>query len=173
MTPRLETPRLILREFRLDDFPAHAAIWAHPRTTRDFNGYAYDEETCWLRFQRNWGQWALYGYGYWGVEEKHSGAYIGALGFFNAKRALDVPYRDLPEAGWVIAPDRHGLGLASEALAAAFAWGDANIQAAQTWAMINPSNDISQRIAAKFGYTRAMDSEYKGKPVWTYLRSRA
>ena len=173
MIPRLETPRLILREYRMDDFPAHAAIWAHPRTTRHFGAYVYDEENCWLRFQRNWGQWALFGYGYWGIEEKAGGRYIGAVGLFNAKRDIDVPFCDLPEAGWVLSPDHHGQGLISEALTAVFAWADANIEAEQSWAMINPENDISQRVAAKFGYTRAMDATYKSKPVWTYLRSRA
>jgi RimJ/RimL family protein N-acetyltransferase len=171
--PVLETPRLILREYRLDDFPAHAAIWAHPRTTRDFGGYVYDEENCWLRFQRNWGQWALFGYGYWGLEEKAGGRYIGAVGLFNARRDIDVPFRDLPEAGWVLSPDRHGQGLITEALGGAFAWADANIPAPQSWAMINPLNEISQKVAARFGFIRAQDSIYKDKPVSTWLRSRA
>ena len=172
MIPRLETPRLILRGYTLEDFPAHAALWADPRTTAFFGGYAFDEENCWLRFQRNWGQWSLYGYGYWGIAEKASGRYIGNAGLFNARRDVDVPYRDLPEAGWALAPDYHGRGLITEALTAMFAWADANIEAPQSWAMINPQNDISQKVAAKFGYTRAMDSHYRDKPVTTWLRSR-
>src|SRR5437868_13514085 len=133
MIPVLETERLILRECRLGDFSAHAAIWAHPRTTQDFDGYGFDEELCWLRFQRTIGQWRMFGYGLWGVEEKDSGRYIGGLGFFNARRAIDVPHRDMPEAAWVIAPDRHGLGLATEGLVAAFAWADAHIAATEPW----------------------------------------
>ncbi len=170
--PLLETGRLILRQYRLSDFAAHAAIWAHPRTTRDFDGYSHDEEMCWLRFQRNFGQWALAGHGWWALEEKDSGSYIGSVGFFEARRALDVPYRDLPEAGWVIAPDRHGQGLVSEALTAAFAWGDAQLEAPQTWCMIAPQNIISQKVAQRFGYRRAQDCRYKEKSVFTYLRPR-
>lgn len=172
MTPRLETARLILRGFTLDDFPAHAALWADPRTTAFFGGYAYDEETCWLRFMRNWGQWAMYGYGYWGIEDKASGRYIGNAGLFNAKRGVDLPYRDLPEAGWVLHPDYHSQGLMPEALTAIFAWADAHIDAPQSWAMINPGNLASQKIAARFGYVRAQDATYKDKPVWTFLRQR-
>jgi len=96
MIPVLETRRLRLREYRLQDFPAHAAIWADPRTTRDFGGYTYEEEMCWLRFMRNWGQWAMFGYGLWGLEHKESGRCIGAIGFIQARRAIDIPYRDLP-----------------------------------------------------------------------------
>jgi RimJ/RimL family protein N-acetyltransferase len=172
MIPALETERLRLRDYRLSDFPAHAAIWAHPRTTRDFEGYGYDEEMCWLRFQRSIGQWHFFGYGMWAVEDKQSRRYVGAVGFMQARRAIDVPYRDAPEAGWVIAPDRHGQGLAREALAAAFAWADDHIEAQETWCMINPPNEISRKVAARFGFRRAQNSFYKGKPMQTYLRAR-
>ena len=172
MTPRLETQRLVLREYAKTDFPQHAAIWADPRTTKHFGAFIYDEETTWLRFQRNWGQWAMFGYGFWGVEDKATARYIGAIGFFNARRAMDIPYRDAPEAGWVIHPDFHGRGLASEALKTAIAWADAHISAPQTWCMINPANLISQKVAAGLGYARAQDSAYKGEPILTYTRPR-
>ena len=170
--PVLQTERLVLRQYRLEDFPFHAAIWADPRTTRHFAGYAYDEEMCWLRFMRNWGQWALFGYGLWALEEKATGLYLGAVGFMQARRAIDVPYRGAPEAAWVIAPDRHGQGLAREALTAAFAWADTHIEAPQTWCMINPPNEISKKVAGRFGFRRGQDSQYKGKPMETYVRAR-
>src|SRR5476649_1192590 len=136
--PVLETPRLTLREYRLGDFPAHAAIWAHPRTTRDFGlGYVFEEEMCWLRFMRNWGQWDMFGYGLWALEHKQSGRYAGAVGFLQARRAITVPYRDAPEGAWLVAPDLHGQGLACEALTAAFGWADAHVEAPQSWCMIN------------------------------------
>ena len=174
MIPVLETDRLILREYRLEDFPAHAAIWADPRTTRYFRDTfkTFDEELCWLRFLRSYGQWRLFGYGSWGLEEKVSGRYIGSVGFANAKRAIDIPYRDAPEAGWVIAPDLHGNGLATEAVRAAIAWADANIVASETWCMIEPRHAASQKIAQRFGYRRATDAHYKGDEVLTYLRPR-
>ena len=172
MIPVLETERLILRAPALEDFPIHDAIWADPRTTHQFGSYTYDEELVWLRFLRHFGQWALLGYGSWSVEDRQSGRYIGMLGFFNARRAIDIPYRDLPEAGWVIAPDRHGRGFAGEGLEAAFAWADTHIAAPETWCMINPGNEISRKVAARFGYRPAQQSQYKGKPVLTYLRPR-
>lgn len=174
MIPILETERLILRQYRLEDFPFHAAIWAHPRTTRDFRDIptAFDEELCWLRFQRNFGQWQLFGYGFWGLEEKIGGRYIGSVGFFHAKRAMNIPYRDQPEAGWVIAPDLHGRGLATEAMRAAMAWADANITAPRTWCMIGPKNIASQRIAERFGYRHVANAQYKDEEVLTFLRPR-
>ena len=170
--PVLETERLILRAPRLADFPDHAAMWAHPRTTRDFDGYVFEEEMCWLRFQRSLGQWHLFGFGPWSLQEKNGGRYLGSVGFFHAKRAIEIAYRDAPEAGWVIVPDRHGEGLAREALAAALAWVDVNIDAPQSWCMINPGNAASKKIASGFGFHRARDAQYKGKPVETWLRPR-
>jgi RimJ/RimL family protein N-acetyltransferase len=170
--PVLQTERLILREYRLGDFPAHAAIWADPRTTRDFDGYVYQEDQCWQRFLANFGLWRMFGYGLWGIEEKESGRYIGVMEFLQAKRAIDVPYREAPEAAWLIAPDRHQRGLAREGLTAVFAWADAHIAAPETWCMINPANIVSQKVAARFGYRRAQDSRYQEKPMQTYLRSR-
>jgi RimJ/RimL family protein N-acetyltransferase len=170
--PVLETERLILREYRLADFPAHDSCWADPRTTRFFNDFTYDREMVWLRFQRNWGQWAMFGHGWWALEAKDSGAYAGSVGLFEARREMELPYRDLPEAGWFIAPDRHGQGLASEALTAALAWADARIEAPESWCMIAPQNVISQKTAAKMGYARADDAQYRGQPVFTYRRPR-
>jgi RimJ/RimL family protein N-acetyltransferase len=174
MIPVLETDRLILREYRLEDFPFHAAMWADPRTTRDFHNAAeaFDEELCWLRFLRSFGQWQLFGYGWWGLEEKTSGRYIGSVGFFHAKRAIEIPCRDAPEAGWVLVPDLHGRGLATEAVRAALAWADANIAAPESWCMIGPKNTPSQKIAERFGYRRSGDAHYKGDEVLTYLRPR-
>ena len=169
--PVLETERLLLREYRLEDFSSHAAMWADPRTRVHFSA-PYNEEDVWLRFLRNFGQWHLFGYGFWGVEDKASGGYIGVVGFFNARRHMDIPYCDAPEAGWAVAPDFHGRGVASEALKAAMAWGDTHIEAPESWCMIAPQNLISQRIAQRFGYRPAMEAKYKGEAVLTFRRPR-
>src|ERR1043166_7856921 len=124
MIPVLETERLILRAPRLEDFPAHFIMWSDPRTVRYFDGHSYSEEDSWLRFVRNLGQWFLFGFGNWGVEEKISGRYVGSVGFFLAKRPFAAPGRDDPEAGGVIAPNQPGKGYAREAMAAAILWAD-------------------------------------------------
>ena len=108
----------------------------------------------------------------WHVEHKQSGRYIGAVGLMQARREMKVPYRDAPEAAWLVAPDLQGLGLAGEALVAALGWVDANVAAPQTWCMINPENVISQKVAARFGYEPAQGGEYRGKPMLTFLRPR-
>ena len=172
--PVLETERLILREYRLADFPHHAAIWSDPRTTQSMGHHAksFDEELCWLRFLRNFGQWRLFGFGYWGIEHRQTGRYIGSVGWFHARRAMEIPFRDAPEAGWLIAPDFHRQGLVSEALKAAFAWNDAHVDAVESWCMIAPQNLVSQKVAAGAGYSPAMGAHYRGEQVLTFRRRR-
>ena len=170
--PTLETARLILRLPVKEDFPAHFSLWGDPRTVRHFGGITYDEADTWLRFLRNFGQWHLMGYGFWGVVEKDSRRYVGSLGFVHAKRSLDWDFRDLPEMGWAIHPDRHGRGYATEAVAAAQAWGDTHIEAPRTWCMINESNAISRKVAERAGYSFVQMAQFKDMPVVILDRPR-
>ena len=172
MAPRLETERLILRGHTLEDFPAHAAMWTDARTLAHTQGTARSEEELWLRFLRNQGQWQLMGSGMWALEEKAGGAYAGALGFIYAKRAMDISFRDAPEMGWVIAPDFHGKGFAREAVAKATAWGDAHLDADQSWCMIKPVNRASLKVAAAAGFREAGRAQYQDAEMITFLRPR-
>ena len=170
MVPVLQTERLILREHRLEDFPAYAAMWSDERTLRHTGGRLRSQEELWLRFLRNEGQWGLTGTGMWAVEEKASGAYAGVVGFIFAKRTMDIPYRDEPEMGWAIVPDSHGKGFAREAVAGSLAWGGAHLKAAQIWCMIKPDNLASRKVAAGAGFREAGRATYQDAEMLTFLR---
>ena len=172
MVPLLETERLFLRGHALKDFPAHAAMWTDERTLRHMGSQPRSEEELWTRFLRNQGQWQLMGSGMWALEDKSSGAYAGAIGFIYAKRTMDIPYRDQPEMGWVIAPDFHGKGFAREAVAKTLSWGDAHLDAAESWCMIHPANLVSRKVAAGAGFLEAGPAKYKDIEMLTFLRSR-
>ena len=170
--PVIETERLILRAPTLADFPAHFALWSHPVTLTHFGGVTYSEEETWMRFRAHHGGWNLCGYGMWGVEDKQSGRYMGSLGFFRAMRPLDPAFRDDPESGWAIHPDFHGRGLAGEAMTAAAQWADANIDAPQSWCMINPANAPSRRVAERLGYVEHNTVTYRDHPAVILTRPR-
>ncbi len=172
MVPVLETERLRLRGHRLEDFPANAAMWSDARTLRHVGFAQRSEEELWTRFLRNQGQWQLMGSGMWALEDKASGAYAGSVGFIYGKRTMDIPYRDEPEMGWAIAPDFHGQGLAREAVAKILAWGDAHIEAPQSWCMILPANLVSCKVAVRAGFREAGRAQYKDLEMLTFLRPR-
>jgi RimJ/RimL family protein N-acetyltransferase len=63
----------------------------------------------------------LLGFGYWVIEDKATGRFVGEVGFADYKRDMESPVKEAPEIGWVLAADAHGSGYATEAARAAIA----------------------------------------------------
>ena len=61
--PTLETPRLILRPHRLDDFDACCFLHNDPEAVRMIYRQPPTREESWHRMLRFVGHWALLGYG--------------------------------------------------------------------------------------------------------------
>src|SRR5437868_14514943 len=106
--PILETERLRLRGHRDEDLANCAALWADPVVVRHTVGKPLTEEESWRRLLTYVGHWAVIGYGYWVVEEKASGTFVGEIGFADYKRDLEPSLKDVPEIGWVLASQAHG-----------------------------------------------------------------
>jgi RimJ/RimL family protein N-acetyltransferase len=168
--PILETGRLRLRGHRLADFAACAAMWADPIVTRYVGGKPFSQEEVWTRLLRYVGHWALLGFGYWVIEEKATGEFVGELGFADFKRDIKPPLEDTPEAGWVLASRAHGKGYATEAVRAALAWGDEHFEPARTACIIHPENLVSIRVAQKCGYWEFQRTTYKDHAVILFER---
>jgi RimJ/RimL family protein N-acetyltransferase len=169
--PVIETKRLKMRGHRLDDFVDCAAMWADPIVTRHFGGKPFSEEETWARFLRYFGHWSLLGFGYWALEEKETGGFIGELGFADFKRDLQPSLKGVPELGWVLASQAHGKGYATEAVRAAVAWGEAHFGPVPTVCIIHPENLPSIRVAEKCGYKEFQRTTYKGHPTVIFNRS--
>ena len=71
-------------------------MWADPAVTRFIGGKPSTVEESWTRLLRHAGHWNLLGFGYWAIEEKESGRFIGQAGFAYHQRVSG-----LPEIGWV------------------------------------------------------------------------
>jgi RimJ/RimL family protein N-acetyltransferase len=168
--PVLETERLRLRGHRLDDFAACAAMWADPAVSRQLGHKPFTEEESWTRLLRYVGHWALMGYGYWVVEEKVSGSFVGEVGFADYKREMQSPVKELPEIGWVLDSRAHGKGYATEAARAAITWGEAHFSPPRTTCIVSPDNLRSIRVAEKCGYRNLELTLYKGKPIIVFVR---
>ena len=163
--PTLETERLILRAHRLEDFGPSATMWGDEEVTRFIGGKPFTPEEVWQRMLRYPGHWALLGFGYWVLQEKATGAFIGEAGLLNLNRALEPPLGDAPEAGWVLAPTAQGKGYATEAMTRAIAWTEAQLRPSRTVCMISPQNSPSIRVAEKLGYREYVRTAYKGSPT--------
>jgi len=167
--PVLETERLRLRGHRVEDFAHCAAMWSDPQVTRFIRPQPFTQEEVWARLLRYVGHWTLLGFGFWLVEEKHTGDFMGEAGFANYKRGIE-PLGDMPEIGWVLAAHAHGKGYATEAVGAVVAWGDQHFGAAATACIIDQQNLASIRIAEKHGYRAQQIVSYKGEALMLYVR---
>ena len=163
--PILETARLRLRGHRPTDLPAFTAMFQQAAFYTYLSGQPLPEAEVWTKMLRHLGLWPLLGYGYWAVEEKSSGEFIGVVGLADWQRAIAPSLKGLPESGWVLAPHCHGRGYATEALQAALAWADAQLPARRTVCLINPHNQPSLRLAARCGYHEFARTTYKEQPV--------
>ncbi len=170
--PTVETERLKLRGHTLADAGLVKALWSDPEVTRYIGGKALTAEECWSRLLRYAGHWALLGFGYWLVEEKATGDFVGEVGFADYRREVEPPLGEAPEAGWVLTPAKHGLGYATEAVGAILDWGLGRFgPPAAVTCIIRPGNEASIRVAKKCGFRKRQAGVYNGGPTLIFDRA--
>ena len=167
----LETERLLLRPHRSDDAENIARLWADPQVVR-FIGKPSTRQESWARLLRYAGHWALFGYGYFAVEERGSGLFVGDVGVAQFRREGLREPDDSAEAGWVLSTDSHGRGYGGEAVRALHGWIDATLPVERTHCIIDPENEASIRLARSVGYEVIDTVSYAGDAVLLLVRPR-
>ena len=113
MTPEkavLETERLILRPIDPErDFEPWAQCFADEETVRFLGGKVFDRANAWRNMAMVMGHWQIRGYGFFSVEEKATGDWVGRVGPWNPEGWPE------PEVGWTIAKPHWRKGYAREA----------------------------------------------------------
>jgi RimJ/RimL family protein N-acetyltransferase len=168
--PIIETPRLRLRGHRLEDLDDCIAMWSDPAVVRFIGGTPSTPQQTWMRLLAYSGHWSLLGYGYWAIEERETGAFVGEVGFADFKRDIAQAMRGVPEIGWALASPFHGRGYGTQAVGAALSWGDENLPGSRTVCLIDPENAPSIRVAEKCGYRELDHAAYNGRPALFFSR---
>jgi len=168
--PTLETARLTLRPFRESDLDAQAAIMRDPETMRYLGAAPQSREETWRRMLAAPGLWTMLGYGYWAVERRADGRFLGQIGFADYKRDVAPSIEGIPEMGWIFASDAGGHGYAAEACAAAIAWAEDALDAGEYTAIIAPDNARSIRLAERLGFGERQEVLYRGEPILIFRR---
>jgi RimJ/RimL family protein N-acetyltransferase len=169
--PTIETQRLRLRAREQSDFPSFAALQADAEFHRFINGAPVPEPEAWGKFLAAAGAWSLLGYGYWIVEDRQSGLYLGDAGVSNFRRAIDPPL-EAPEAGWGFSPAVWGKGIATEAMSAVMGWCDMHLDAPEVCCIIDPAHGASISVARKVGFESSGTRIFKGQPTMVLRRKR-
>ncbi len=166
----IETPRLVLRRHRADDFPAYLEICSDPEMSRFSGKNPSGSDEAWMRLLKNVGHWSLLGYGFFAVEEKATGRLVGEAGLGDFRRQLEPAFDQDPEAGWAISRSLQGRGYATEAAAAALEWIEARFGIRRTVCLIHVENIASIRVAEKLGYVPFGACTYRGYSAITFER---
>lgn len=155
---RIETDRLILREWRDADAPGLGAICRDPRVM-EFLGPLQDDEEAAAAIGRQRAHQASSGFCYWALERKADGQLLGFCGLQPEPEAVPV-IGGLPDIGWRLAYDAWGHGYAREAATAALAWGFATLDEDAIWAITVPGNRRSWGLMERLGMQRRHDLDF-------------
>ena len=164
----LETERLILRQWRVDDFEPFASICADPEVMRFLNneGKPLTRHEAWRSMAFHIGHWQLLGYGLWAVEERKSGRFIGRIGFLNPEGWPGF------EIGWTLGREYWGKGYASEGARRALRYAFTELGRDHVISLIHPENRASMKVAERLGEKPEGETEVNGIPVLIYGISR-
>ncbi len=155
---RLETERLILRDWREEDWPRFFAGTNTPDVMRWLGGVLDDDGMAATR-ARVEGCASANGFCFWVVERKSDGE---ILGFCGLKRA-DAPGSSVAgaiEAGWRLREDAWGQGYAKEAATATLDAAFGRFGAGEVIALTVPGNAPSWGLMKRLGMRRREDLDY-------------
>jgi RimJ/RimL family protein N-acetyltransferase len=157
--PTLETARLTLRAFTIDDWDAYAEMYADPAFVRFLGGEPLSKAQAWGNIALILGHWSLLGYGIWALESKETGELVGRAGLLNLPGWPDV------ELCWALSPRFWGNGYATEAAQASMRWAFEEAGLGRLISLIHPENGASEAVARRLGEEFRERITLEGKPA--------
>ncbi len=152
LIPELETDRLILRGYRLDDLDRVHEIFSHEEVARFvMGGKPASREQAWKLMALALGHWDLMGYGLWAIVEKQSGVLIGEVGI---QFPVGFPHA---EVGWSLDRAFWGAGFATEAAREAIRFGFDQLKLEYLISLIADDNLSSQKVAQRLGHYKTLE----------------
>ncbi len=161
--PTLETPRLRLRRPRERDTDGVAGLFADARYMRFLgDGKTADRAASWRAIAGALGHWVLRDYGFFSIEDKATGLFIGWSGLLHPEGWPGI------EIAWGIAPSFWGQGLATEAARSVRDYAFESLRLKRLVSIIHPENTASIRVALKIGERFERSIEFQQKRLQLY-----
>lgn len=149
----IETERLILRSWRDADYPAFAALNADAEVMEFFPATLSRRESDALALRIR-ERIEAEGLGFFAVEEKATGRFIGMVGPSVPPYGAELPCGPCTEVGWRLSRAAWGKGYASEAAAASLDFAFDVLGRDEVVAFTAAQNERSQAVMRRIGMTR-------------------
>lgn len=150
----IETPRLLLRQWRAEDLEPFAELNADPRVMEYFPALLSRQESDQLA-KRIEGKITDKGWGFWAVSLRETDEFIGFIGLNDIDHtSFPTPFTPCVEIGWRLAFAHWGKGYATEGAKAALAYGFETLQLPEIVAFTAVLNQRSQAVMKKIGMHR-------------------
>lgn len=144
MATRFETERLIIRDYEPNDAPGAFDMYRREEVHRFLlRQPAPSLEFMAERIQEYQDEWSSKPYGFWAVEERESGRFVGSC------ILKPLPNDERYEVGWHVHPELQGKGYATEFGLGAIRYGFAELGLDAIYAILRPDNAASKRVAEK------------------------
>jgi RimJ/RimL family protein N-acetyltransferase len=155
------TPRLVVRDLRLEDAPFIVALLNDAAFIRNIGdrGVRTEEDAREYLTAGPLASYARHGFGLCAVTLAGSGELAGICGVL---RRDELPEPDL---GFAFLPQFRGQGYAFEAASAVKADAHARLGLSTLLAIVNPENSASIRLLEKLGFTRERTVRLAGEAV--------
>ncbi|MEM8711099.1 MAG: GNAT family N-acetyltransferase [Planctomycetota bacterium] len=140
----LDSKRLHLRHWQESDFDHYADYYAEAATSQ-YVGGPCDRVHAWRRFASEIGHWTLRGYGFYLVEEKESGQFVGSVGLWFPEGWPEI------ELGYWLHPGAQGRGYATEAGLRVRQHAYEDLGLTTLISTIHPDNVASKKVAERLG----------------------
>ncbi len=160
----IETERLLLREFTIDDLDELAALRADPEVMKYIG--VQDREKVLQRLSYYISLYGSHGFGAWGVVHKEQQKLIGWCGLMYLENSPEV------EVGYGVAKAYWGQGLVTEAAAASLRYGFERAGLKRIVAVALPENTASRRIMEKLGMKYEKNALHYGYDCAFYAIAR-
>jgi len=145
----IETPRLIIRPFTLEDAPFILRLLNEPSFIENIadKGVRTLEQAADYLVHGPMRSYAAHGHGLWMVALKETGTPLGMCGLIKREAFQDI------DVGYAFLPEHTSRGYALESVEAVLDFGRRTFGLTRVIALVTPGNARSERLLAKTGFT--------------------
>jgi len=146
-----ETPRLILREWQESDYEPFISLNADPQVMEYFTSVRTKDETI-AQIARIVTHIEKNGFGFFAMERKDSGEFIGFTGLANTP--FESWFTPCVEIGWRLSRANWGYGFATEAAEACLEFGFNELDIDEIYSFTSIHNIRSEQVMKKIGMVK-------------------